>query len=201
MEIINYGSFNPFGTQVKKNKIVIMHTSREVESYLTSLKYRHNGKYDKIPNYVITKNGSILKLLDDSGFGNFFYNDILNKNCIFIALENLGWLEKNNDLDINLNWVGDIYKGQPYYKKWRDYDFWDHYTKEQLSSLGVLCNKICDNNKINKKFIGHNTKTNIDYKYNGIITRANVLDSYTDISPAFNIKLFEKILENEKQQL
>ena len=197
-EIIKYGNFKSDKKNKNKTQIILTNTSRNINDFLQSLKYRYNGKYDKIPNYVITKNGSILKLLDDSGFGNFFYNDILNKNCIFIALENLGWLEKNNDLDINLNWVGDIYKGQPYYKNWRDYDFWDHYTKEQLSSLGALCDKICDNKKINKKFIGHNTKTNIDYKYNGIITRANVLDTYTDISPAFNIKLFEKILENEK---
>jgi hypothetical protein len=198
MEVINYGSFSPFGIQAKKNKIVIMHTSREVELYLTSLKYRHSGKYDKIPNYVITKNGSILKLLDDSGFGNFFYDDILNRNSIFIALENLGWLEKNNDSDINLNWIGDIYKGNPYYKNWRDYNYWEPYSDEQINSLAFLCEVVCKNKKINKKFIGHNTKTKIDYKYNGIITRANVIDTYTDISPAFNIKLFEKNLENEK---
>jgi hypothetical protein len=198
MEIINYGEFKPFSVQKKKNKIVLMHTSREVGSYLTSLKYRYNGNYDKIPNYIITKEGKILKLLNDSGYGNFFHNQIFNKNCIFISLENLGWLEKNNDLDLNLNWIHDIYRGQPYYKNWRDYDFWDPYTKEQLESLGFLCGKICDNMKINKKFIGHNTEANVDIKYNGIITRANVLNTYTDISPAFNIKLFEKILENDK---
>ena len=198
MEIIKYGEFKPFSVQKKKNKIVLMHTSREVGSYLTSLKYRYNGNYDKIPNYIITKEGKILKLLSDSAYGNFFYNQILNKNCVFISLENLGWVEKNNDLDLNLNWIGDIYRGQPYYKNWRDYDFWDPYTNEQLESLGFLCDKICDSMKINKKFIGHNTKANVDIKYNGIITRANVLNTYTDISPAFNIKLFQKILENDK---
>jgi len=198
MQIIDYGEFKPFSLQKKKNKIVLMHTSREIESYLISLKHRHNGKYDKIPNYIVTKDGKILKLLNDSGYGNFFYNKILNKNCIFISLENLGWLQKNNDLDLNLNWIGDIYIGQPYYKNWRDYDFWDPYTNKQIESLAFLCDKICDNMKINKKFIGHNTKTNVDINYNGIITRANIFNTYTDISPAFNIKLFQKILENDK---
>jgi hypothetical protein len=62
--------------------------------------YRYNGNYDKIPNYIITKEGKILKLLSDSAYGNFFYNEILNNNCVFISLENLGWVEKNIDLDL-----------------------------------------------------------------------------------------------------
>lgn len=198
VEIINYGKFKPSGNQSKKNKIVLMHTSREVESYLTSLKYRYNGKYNKIPNYVITKNGSVLQLLKDSEYCNILSDDILNKNSVFIALENIGWIEKNKGLDLNLNWIGNIYKGQPYYKNWRDYDYWDPYTTEQLNSLANLCDKICDKMKINKKFIGHNTKTTIDYKYNGIISRSNISNTYTDVSPAFNIKLFQKILENER---
>ena len=74
LKIVKYKGLKPVFKQSKKNKIILVNTFRGVREYLISLKYRHNGKYDKIPNYVITKNGSILKLLDDSGFGNFFYN-------------------------------------------------------------------------------------------------------------------------------
>ena len=78
IEIIKYGEFKPFSVQKKKNKIVLMHTSREVGSYLTSLKYRYNGNYDKIPNYIITKEGKILKLLNDSNFDILSVLSVLN---------------------------------------------------------------------------------------------------------------------------
>jgi len=52
---------------------------------------------------------------------------------------------------------------------------------------------------INKKFIGHNTKTNNGIKFNGILSRSNIYKSYTDVSPSFDIKLFEKILENDRK--
>ena len=111
----------------------------------------------------------------------------------------MGWLEKNQTTGFNNNWIGDIYNGEPYYKKWRDYDFWDIYTEAQINSLGMLCSEICDKMGISKKFIGHNTKTEIGVKFNGILSRSNIYKSYTDISPSFDIKLFEKILENDRK--
>jgi hypothetical protein len=52
---------------------------------------------------------------------------------------------------------------------------------------------------IDKKFIGHNTKADINLKFNGILSRSNIYKTYTDISPSFDIKLFEKILENARK--
>lgn len=200
LEIIKYGDFKPTGKQKIKNKIVLINTFRDIKNYLISLKYRHNGNYDKIPNYVITKKGEVLNLLNDDEYSNFFNKDILNYNSIVVAIENLGWIEKNKNTGLNNNWIGDIYNGEPYYKKWRDYDFWDTYTDEQINKLSLLCLYICKNMKIEKKFIGHNTKTDIDKKFNGIISRSNIYKTYTDISPSFDIKLFEKKLENDNRK-
>jgi N-acetyl-anhydromuramyl-L-alanine amidase AmpD len=196
---MNYDGFKPLGKQKNKNKIILINTFRDIKGYLVSLKYRHNGEYDKIPNYVITKKGDILQLLGDSGYSNMFDDKLLNYNSIVIAIENLGWLEKNQDRGMNINWIGDIYNGEPYYKKWRDYDFWDVYTEAQMNSLASLCSKICDKMKINKKFIGHNIKTDISSKFNGILSRSNIYKSYTDVSPSFDIKLFEKKLDNDRK--
>jgi hypothetical protein len=55
VDIIKYGNFKPLGKQKKKHQIILSHTSRNVENYLQSLKFRYNGKNPKIPNYVITK--------------------------------------------------------------------------------------------------------------------------------------------------
>lgn len=196
---MNYDGFKPSGKQKNKNKIILINTFRDIKGYLVSLKYRHNGEYDKIPNYVITKKGEILRLLGDSGYSNIFDDKLLKYNSIVIAIENLGWLEKNQDRGVNINWIGDIYNGEPYYKKWRDYDFWDVYTEAQMNSLASLCSEICDRMKINKKFIGHNIKTDINLKFNGILSRSNIYKSYTDVSPSFDIKLFEKKLENDRK--
>jgi N-acetyl-anhydromuramyl-L-alanine amidase AmpD len=199
LKITNYDGFKPLGKQKNKNKIILINTFRDIKGYLVSLKYRHNGEYDKIPNYVITKKGEILRLLGDTGYSNLFDDKLLKYNSIVIAIENLGWLEKNQDRAMNINWIGDIYNGEPYYKKWRDYDFWDVYTDAQMNSLASLCSEICDRMKINKKFIGHNIKTDINSKFNGILSRSNIYKSYTDVSPSFDIKLFEKKLENDRK--
>ena len=47
MEIIKYGDFKPLGKQKKKSQIILTHTSRNVENYLASLRYRYNGKFDR----------------------------------------------------------------------------------------------------------------------------------------------------------
>jgi hypothetical protein len=65
MDIIKYGDFKPLGKQKKKRQIILTHTGRNVENYLASLRYRYNGKYTKIPNFVITKEGKILQLLEN----------------------------------------------------------------------------------------------------------------------------------------
>ena len=94
VNIEKYGEFKPIGKTKRKKQIVLCHTSREVGEYLTSLKFRYNSKYDKIPNYVISKNGAILQLLPNDGHTNFFNQENINRNGIVICLENLGWLEK-----------------------------------------------------------------------------------------------------------
>jgi hypothetical protein len=49
LNIEKYGNFKTTGKQKKKKQIILCHTSREVEEYLASLKFRYNSTYDKIP--------------------------------------------------------------------------------------------------------------------------------------------------------
>jgi hypothetical protein len=96
LETIKYGEFKPLGKQKNKNKIILINTFRDAKNYLVSLKYRHNGEYDKIPNYIISKKGEVIKLMDDGGYSNFFDDKLINYNSVVIAIENLGWLEKKS---------------------------------------------------------------------------------------------------------
>jgi len=197
IDIIKYGDFKPLGKQKKKNQIILTHTGRNVENYLVSLRYRYNGKFDRIPNYVIKKDGVVLQLLNDIEHTNYFKEPNINRNGIIICLENLGWLEKEPLENQYVNWIGDIYNGKPFERKWRDYFFWDKYTDEQIDSLTTLCKTIIKEKRMSKDLIGHNTKVRNVELFEGIVTKSNFDSNITDVSPAFDFEKFRKKLENE----
>ena len=193
-----HGNFKPVGKYKKKTQIILCHTSREVEEYLASLKFRYNSKYDKIPNYVVTREGKVLQLLSDQGFGNFFDDHITNKLSIFVMLENLGWLEKKPLTNNYINWKGSIYNEQVYEKKWRDFYFWQPYTPQQIKMSAELCKHLTETLQIEKTCVGHNTKVDGIENFEGICTRSNYDSNYTDLNPSFNFETFIKFLENEQ---
>ena len=198
LNIQKYGNFTPTGKQKKKKQIILCHTSREVEEYLASLKFRYNGKFDRIPNYVITRDGKILQLLSDISHTNYFNNENINRNSIIICLENLGWLEKKPLTNYYINWKGSIYNEQVYEKKWRDYFFWEPYTTSQIESTADLCNQLNKTLRIDNRCIGHNTKVVGVENFEGIVTKSNFDSDFTDLSPSFNFETFRKLLKNEQ---
>ena len=195
VEIVRYGNFKPLGKQKKKSQIILTHTGRSIENYLASLSFRYSGKFDRIPNYVIKKNGEILQLLDNIEHAKYFNETNINRNGIIISLENLGWLEKQPLKNYYVNWIGDIYKGIPFERKWREYFFWDKYTSSQLESLVFLTKKIMNEMKITKEISGHNTKINGVEMFKGIVSRSNFDVNYTDVNPSFDFDKFRNILE------
>lgn len=176
----------------KKTQVVLVHSSRIAEDYLKSIEFRYNGDYDRIPHYFIKKSGEIIHKLPDTTVTKFFDTNYNNKNSIVVCLENLGWVNKDTLSTTYSNWIGNkVEKVKE--KKWRSKYFWDLYTEEQTTSLIDLCNKICENNSIPKKFIGNNTRISGSEYFEGIITRSNFSEEYTDLSPAFNfVYLLEK---------
>ena len=198
LDIIKYGNFKSVGKQKKKRQIILCHTSREVEEYLTSLKFRYYGKYDKIPNYVVTTEGKVIQLLDDVSYSNYFTEPNINRNSVIVCLENLGWLEKKPLTNYYINWKGSIYNEQVYEKKWRDYFFWEPYTTSQIESTADLCNQLNKTLRINNRCIGHNTKVSGVENFEGIVTKSNFDSDFTDLSPSFNFETFRKLLKNEQ---
>lgn len=197
IKIIKFGKYLSSGENDEKKQIVLLHSSREINQYLTGLKYRFNGKYDKIPNYVIDKEGKILELLEPKKTSRIFNNKKIDKNIITISLENLGWFYKEPLKKGYINWIGNIYNGKVYEKKWRDYLYWDFYTPEQIESCVGLCNKLIDEFKIDKKFVGHNTKINGIEKFSGVVSRSNYFSETTDLNPSFDFEGFLKKIEDE----
>jgi len=198
LDIIKYGNFKSLGKQKKKRQIILCHTSREVEEYLASLKFRYNGDYDRMPNYVVTRTGKVLQLLGDSSYTNYFSEENVNRNAIIVSLENLGWLEKKPLTNYYINWKGSIYNQQVYERKWRDFFFWQPYTTSQIETTAELCNQLIESQSLERKFIGHNTKVDGVSRYGGIVSRSNFDSNYTDLNPSFNFEMFTKIIENEQ---
>jgi len=197
-DIQKYGNFKTTGKQKKKKQIILCHTSRDIEEYLVSLKYRYNGKFDKIPNYVISRSGEILQLLPDNGNTNFFGDENINRNSIIVCLENLGWLEKKPLTNHYINWKGSIYTEEVYEKKWRDFFFWQPYTSNQIQATADLCTHLSETLHIEKRCIGHNTKVDGVHRFEGIVSRSNFDSNFTDLNPSFNFENFTKNIKNEQ---
>jgi hypothetical protein len=198
IDVIKYGDLKPTGKQKKKQQIIIQHTSRNIEEYLLGLKYRFNGRYKKIPNYVVSRDGKVLQLLNNESYGKTFSEENINRNSIVISLENLGWLEKEPLNNQYVNWIGDIYKGDVYEKKWRDYFFWQPYTETQIEYTAKLCKKISEETGIPVEVVEHNTRINGVEKFKGITSKSNFDSVFTDLSPAFNFETFLKYLNDEQ---
>ena len=197
IDIIKYGEFKPVGKQKKKHQIILTHTSRNINDYLQSLKFRFNGEFKRIPNYIITREGKIIQLLGNTEHSEYFKDSNINRNSIIVSLENLGWLQKEPLTDHYINWIGDIYKGNVFEKKWRDYFFWQPYTEKQVLSTNSLCDKLLKEMKIKPQIVEHNTKIVGVEKFVGVVSKSNFDTNYTDLSPAFNFNELLKNIENE----
>ena len=110
----------------------------------------------------------------------------------------MGWLQKEPLTDYYVNWIGDIYKGKVFEKKWRDFYFWQPYTEKQVDSTVELCKELFEKTSITSNVVEHNTKINGIHKYEGVVTRSNFYTEKTDLSPAFNFEDFLKKIEHEK---
>jgi N-acetyl-anhydromuramyl-L-alanine amidase AmpD len=197
MEIIENILPQNFELQKNKKQIVLTHTSRNLIDYMVSLKHRFNGKPKKLPHYLVSRDGKVIKVLEDLYNGNFTSNQSVNQKSIIICLENYGWLEKVSLKNYYSNWIGNIYKEKVFDRKWRDYFFWHPYTEVQLEKLAELCKKISQEYGILLNFVGHNTKVKGIESFLGIITRSNFDEFATDLSPAFDYERFKMLLKDE----
>jgi N-acetyl-anhydromuramyl-L-alanine amidase AmpD len=136
--------------------------------------------------------------LGNEGHTDYFSNPNINRNSIIISLENLGWLHKEPLTNHYVNWIGDIYKGNVFEKKWRDYYFWQPYTSIQIDNTSKLCNELFKNMSIKRQIVEHNTKITGIEKYCGVVTKSNFNTNFTDVSPAFNFEEFLKKIEYEQ---
>lgn len=174
-----------------KSQIILFDTQRRYDEYIGKLKYRYNGNYRDVPHYIVTKLGRIYNVFNTDYSSTTFDNEY-DKKFIKIALENLGWLNKNTITGVLNNWIGDTYRGEPYVKNWRNKFYWDTYTSLQIESLKGLCHHLCDKHNIPKVTVPSNGYIENVNTFRGISCKSNFSNIYTDINPSFNFDGFFK---------
>jgi len=177
-----------------KTQIMLANTNRCLGDYINSIKLRHNGNYNKLPHYLISKKGDVVSILKPNKVSDFFGCNNVDKQIVVILLENLGWLKPKKTKVGLSDWLGKSYIGEVFEKKWRGKLLWAPYTTKQLETLGYLLKEICGDFNISTDFIGHNVKIEGVEKFKGIVTRSNYSEYFKDVSPAFNFDKLKEIL-------
>jgi len=199
VDILNDVKLNISKRKTKKTQIFLYDTQRRFDDFIMKIRYRKNGKYDEIPHYIITKNGKVHKIFDANYTSKTFGLKNVDNKQIKIALENLGWLNKNTITGVLYNWIGDPYRAEPFVKKWRDYYFWDPYTEDQLNALVLLCKELCMEYNIPYHTVPSQGYLSKAIKFTGIVCKSNFLNIYTDINPSFDFNIFYKDDNNQKR--
>lgn len=174
--------------KTKKNQILLYDTKRRIDDFINKIKYRKNGKYEDIPHFVINKHGNIFKIFDTEYSSKTFNEPKIDNKLIKIAIENLGWLDKNTITGTYSNWIGDSYRTSPHIKNWRNYLYWDVYTDDQYESLSKLCDRLCEEHNIFKQHVPSQSYIEKITNFSGIVCKSNFSNIYTDINPSFNFK-------------
>ena len=190
--------FTSVGTNNKKTQIILTETKREYKKYIQSLRYRYNEKNPYLPNYVISKSGEVIKIIDPKEYSCYMENETIDKNSIIISLENFGWLKKNPLEETYSNWIGEITKNKFLKKKLREYYYWDIYSSKQIKSLVNLVIDLCQEFNIPKECIGNNVKQDNVENFKGIVSRSNFNFYNKDVNPSFDFKLFKQQLNYDK---
>ena len=183
----------------KKTQIFLYDTQRRLDDFISKIEHRNNGKFEDIPHFVVSKLGNVYQLYNTDYWSNTFNDPQTDKKQIKIAVENLGWLNKNAITGVLNNWIGDPYRGEPHIRNWRNYYFWDKYNEDQMKSVAQLCEKLCDEHGIFKQTVPSQGYLENISNFKGIICKSNFSSIYTDINPSFNFRVFfNNTHENEK---
>jgi N-acetyl-anhydromuramyl-L-alanine amidase AmpD len=179
-------------TKVKKSQILLCDTHRRIVDFIQMIKYRRNGKYDDIPHFIISKMGEIYQILDTKYFSTTFNDVNIDRKIIKIAIENLGWLNKNTMNGMLSNWIGNPFRNEPHIRNWRGHFFWDKYSEYQYTAINELCIDLCDKHGIKKEIVPSQGYFENASKFDGIVCKSNYSDIYTDINPSFDFKIIFK---------
>ena len=196
-ETYRLGEKNYIPIECIKKQIVIGNTFNRDMRHVIGWEKRNNGSYQKTAAFTINAAGVVYKHFEPTFQSKYFSTLEQNTKSIVILLENNGYLEHDEEKNKYITFFGDIYNKpeQIVDKKWRGYQYWEPYTKEQFEACVELVDKLCDEFFIPKVAISHNTKIDTISDFNGVVYKSNLDKHYTDITPAWDFEGFKNKLE------
>jgi hypothetical protein len=189
VDVLDKDSLKIVRKKSKKTQIFLYDTQRRVDDFVNKIKYRKNGEFTDVPHFIISKLGMVYQVFDTDYSSTTFDDPKVDKKMIKIAIENLGWLNKNTITGVLNNWIGDPYRSEPHIRNWRNYFFWDKYNEFQLEALSQLCDQLCDKHGIFKQVVPSQGYLENVSNFKGIVCKSNFSNIYTDINPSFNFRI------------
>jgi hypothetical protein len=190
IETIDRDKLNIHKRKTKKTQILLYDTQRRIDDFVNKIKHRKNGNYSDVPHFIVSKLGMVYQVYDPNYSSTTFNDPKMDRKMIKIAIENLGWLNKNTITGVLNNWIGDAYRSEPHIRNWRNYYFWDKYTETQMDSLSDLCERLCNEHNIYKQTVPSQGFMENVTNFKGIVCKSNFSNIYTDINPSFNFRVF-----------
>ncbi len=183
----------------KKTRICLMDTLMKDMDHIDRILLRKDSNAKFIPHFTIDEDGTIYQHFDEKYWNQNFYDDRNNKQTIFIAFVNLGWLQYNSATEDFENWYGiKVDRERMTERPYRSYRYWHSYTSTQLKVGAKLCLELCEEHNIKKTITETLFPKESSYTLEGIITRGNIDKSYNDLNPSFELKKFSKLLQTPK---
>lgn len=191
----------------QKDRIVLHHTVSDSGKYVSDWFKDDGGKIKVAVAYVIEKDGTIVQLFEPEywawhigGSSKYKENamsigiEIVNEGVLF-KRENgdfYWWIDSNNPKG-KVKYLGEVHEEK---NGWRGYNYFAKYSKEQVDSLKELVLFLLS--KFSK--IPATCANNFDYERSnmgrkGIVMHCNLRNDKTDLSPAFDLKGFNKFIE------
>jgi N-acetyl-anhydromuramyl-L-alanine amidase AmpD len=189
IDVLDKSKLNIIRRKSKKKQIILYDTQRRIEDFVNKIKYRRNGKYDDIPHFIVNKMGVVFQVFDTNFSSKTFEGDKLNRSQIKIAIENLGWLNKDAVNGLYTNWIDSPYRSEPFIKGWRNYFYWDKYKQEQIEKVSELCEMLCEKHNIPKQHVQSQGYFQNVTNFKGIVCKSNFSNIYTDINPSFDFTI------------
>lgn len=180
-----------------KQLIVIGNTMSSGMRHYDAWANKINGKYKKTAAFTVTLDGRIYQHYDPKFYSNYVGAGVFDRHTIPIALENEGWVTKDFQNEMYVNWAGEKYNrdDELFEKSWRGRLRWAPYSQKQMDALVFLCEDLIKKFEIPRFVCSNNVKVNEFTKKKGIYYRSNYLKTSLDVSPAFDIKYLKEKIE------
>lgn len=191
-----YSTNNHYKTIYDKTQIILAGSLRKGNHHIKRMEHKIGGKSKQWCTYTISRDGEIYQHYDPKYYSDFMNNKHIDKKSISIVLENMGMLFYDFQSESYLNWVCDKCNDNLVYeRKWNGHTYWESYSKKQYKSTVELCDYLMNKFTIERDCLGFNVFFDKTAHYEGIVTRSNYGEDFTDLNPSFDFKTFLKDLK------